>query len=278
MTRDAGEALHVEHLLHSDAPAAISNHIIATSSTAAKVVLCRWMVHVIHQLLCKTIQLIFWPGYRRRLLIVLIRPTVPWSGLTVVHSSFGHRHLIDSSRPIVCLGVHVLTLRVGMRRVPARLCLWRGAGHGLARRRRRVSLLRLPAGLGVCNGLRGFDLDAEARSRRSGRGGVGGRDRLRVGFWGGGLRGVVVMLMWGGVMRGGRGMVLRLGLRGVAHGGTAHWRGASVVRGLVVITWDVFAIRHIVVKLCAGVMWVTVQIRQHICERINICINFRVIM
>lgn len=273
MACDAGEALHVEHLLHSDAPAAISNNVIPTSSTAAKVVLCRRMVHIIHQLLCKTIQLIFWPGYRRRL-VVLIRPTLPWPGLAVVHSSFGHGHLIDSPRPILRVGVHVLTLRVGVRRVPARLCLWRGAGQRLARRRRRVRLLRLSAGLRVRNGLRGFDLDAEARSGRSGCGGVGGRDRLWVRFWGGGLGGVVLVLMWGGVMRGGRGMVLSLGLRGVTHGGTAQGRRASMVRRLVVITWDVLAIRHIVVKLCAGVMWVTVQIRQHISERVNICINF----
>lgn len=73
-------------------------------------------------------------------------------------------------------------------------------------------------------------------------------------------------------------MVLSLGLRSVAHGGTAQRRGSGVVRRLVVITRDVLAIRHIVIELCAGIVRVTVQIGEHVCERINICVYFRVIM
>lgn len=276
VARDAGEALHVKHLLHGDASAAVSDYIVPTSSTATKVILCRWMVHIIYQLLCKAIQLIFWSGYCR-CLIILIWPTLPLSGLAIVHSSFSHRHLTDSPRSVHRLALHVLSLRVGMRRIPARshLRLRRWAGHGLTRRRGRVSLLRLSAGLGVSNGLSGFNLDTEARSRRSGGSGVGGRDRLGVRFrGGGGLGGVVVLLVWGGVMRGGRGMVLRLGLRGVTLGGAAQGRGTSMVCGLVVITWDVLCVRHVVIELSARVMWVAVQISEHICKRINICINF----
>lgn len=246
---DAGEALHVEHLLHSDAAAAISDYIVPASSTAAEVVLCWWMVHIVHQLLCKAIQLIFWSRYCRRL-IILIWPALPRSGLTVIHSSLRHRHRTHSpSRSVPRFSVRVLSLRVGMRRIPARsrLRLGRWAGHRLSRRRGRVSLLRLPAGLGVGDGLSGFDLDAEARSRRSGGCGVGGRDGLGVRFrGGGGLGGVVVLL----VMRRGSGMVLRLRLRGV----TAQGRGASVVRGLVVVAWEVLCVRHVVVELCACVM------------------------
>lgn len=32
---DAGETLHVEHLLHSDAAAAVTHHVVATAGAAA---------------------------------------------------------------------------------------------------------------------------------------------------------------------------------------------------------------------------------------------------
>lgn len=38
MAGDAGETLHVEHLLHGDAAAAVSDHVLTTASAAP----CEW--------------------------------------------------------------------------------------------------------------------------------------------------------------------------------------------------------------------------------------------
>lgn len=89
-------------------------------------------------------------------------------------------------------------------------------------RRRGVSLLGLSTSLGVGDRLGCFDLDAEPRASRGGRGGIGGRDGLGVGF---GHLGVGVVWL-GGVLgnlvgiTGVRGcwMVLGLGVGGVTHG------------------------------------------------------------
>lgn len=110
----------------------------------------------------------------------------------------------------------------------------------LARRGRGVGLFSLPPCLRVGDGLRRLDLDAEPGPGGSRGGGVGGRDGLRVGL--GGRRGVVVLLVGGGVLRrlvlvgvGGCWVVLALGMRGVAHGWPALRRGCALVRRLVMI-------------------------------------------
>lgn len=133
----------------------------------------------------------------------LIHWTLRW--LTIFHPSPGHRTRVHpSSRagaaPLESrLRVHLLSL---MRRVPtlqACLSLRRGAWDVLARRRGRVGLLSLPSRLGVGDGLRRLDLDAEPGPGGSGGCGVGGWDGLRVGLWARG--GVVVLLVGGGVLR-----------------------------------------------------------------------------
>lgn len=88
-----------------------------------------------------------------------------------------------------------------MRRVPslqASLGVRGRARHVLARRRRGVGLLGLPARLRVGDGLRRLHLDAEPGPSGGGGCGVGGGDGLGVGLRGG--RGVVVLLVGGGVL------------------------------------------------------------------------------
>lgn len=108
-----------------------------------------------------------------------------------------------------------------MRRVPtlqARLGVRGRTGHVLARRRGGVGLLGLPARLRVGDGLRRLDLDAEPGPGGGGGSGVGGGDGLGVRLRG--RRGVVVLLVGGGVLGG-------LGLAGV--------RGHGMVLPLVVV-------------------------------------------
>lgn len=45
VTGDAGEALHVEHLLHGDAAAAVANHIVPTAGAAT--CSCAAQVHMV---------------------------------------------------------------------------------------------------------------------------------------------------------------------------------------------------------------------------------------
>lgn len=192
----------------------------------------------------------------------LIRRTLcsPWSCLIIFHPSLGQWKLVNSSSrswaaPLVPrLRVHLLSL---MRRVPAlRTCLslGRGAWHVLARRGWGVRLLGLSPRLRVGDRLRRLDLDAEPGPGGSRGCGVGGWDGLRVGLRGGG--GVVVLLVGGGILRWlvltgvrGRWVVLALGMRGVTHGWPTLRRGCVLVCRLVMIPWEVFVVRHIVVQL-----------------------------
>lgn len=61
VTDDAGEAVHVEDLIHGGASCPFSNHVLPTASTAAKVLIRRGIFHVIQHLLGQVLQLIFWP-------------------------------------------------------------------------------------------------------------------------------------------------------------------------------------------------------------------------
>lgn len=184
----------------------------------------------------------------------------PRPGLVILHPSLGQLNLVNSpsgsgAAPLVPhLRVHLLSL---MWRVPAlRICLrlGRGARHVLARRGRGVRLFCLSPGLRVGDGLCRLDLDAEPGPGGSRGRGVRGRDGLRVGLRVGG--GVVVLLVGGGVLRwlvltGVRGhrVVLALGMRGVAHGWPTLRRGLALVCRFVMIPWEVFVVRHIVVQL-----------------------------
>lgn len=60
----AGEALHVEDLVHGCAASAFPNNILPTASTAAKVVIRGRILHVIQHFLCQMFQLIFRPEGR----------------------------------------------------------------------------------------------------------------------------------------------------------------------------------------------------------------------
>ena len=180
--------------------------------------------------------------------------------LVILHPSLGQLDLVNSpswsgAAPLVPhLRVHLLSL---MRRVPAlriRLRLGRGARHMLARGGGGGCLLRRWHRLSVGYRLCRLDLDAEPGPGGSRRRGVRGRDGLRVGLRVGG--GVVVLLVGGGGLRWlvragrtGHGAVLALGMRGVAHGWPALRRGWALVCRFVMIPWEVFVVRHIVVQL-----------------------------
>lgn len=60
ITDNAGEAIHVEDLIHGSTSCSFSNDIFPTAGTAAKVVLSRWVLHVIQHLLGQVLELIFW--------------------------------------------------------------------------------------------------------------------------------------------------------------------------------------------------------------------------
>lgn len=51
ITDDAGEAIHVEDLIHGGASCSFSNYIFPTAGTAAKVIISGWIFHVIQHLL-----------------------------------------------------------------------------------------------------------------------------------------------------------------------------------------------------------------------------------
>lgn len=61
VTDDAGEAIHVEDLIHGSASCPFPNHVLPTASTAAKVLIRRRVFHVIQHLLGQVLELIFWP-------------------------------------------------------------------------------------------------------------------------------------------------------------------------------------------------------------------------
>lgn len=51
VTDDAGKAIHVEDLVHGCASSSFPNDVFPTASTAAKVLVSRWIFHVIQHLL-----------------------------------------------------------------------------------------------------------------------------------------------------------------------------------------------------------------------------------
>lgn len=180
----------------------------------------------------------------------------------------------------------------------------RGTWHVLARRRRGVGLLSLPPRLRVGNWLCCLDLYAKPGPGGSGGSGVGGWDRLGVRL--GGWR-VIVLLVGGEVLRrltrvGRCLMILALGMRRVVCGWSTLRTGYALVCRLVLIPWEVFVVRHIVVQLrgvrklntdddnnkhklktntsvylCAGVLWVAVHISEHTGEGVDFRVNFGVI-
>lgn len=58
-TDDAGKTFHVEDLIHGSASCAFSNYIIPTASTAAKILIRRWIFHIIQHLFGQLLKLIF---------------------------------------------------------------------------------------------------------------------------------------------------------------------------------------------------------------------------
>lgn len=56
----AGEAIHVKDLVHGSASRPFSNDVFPTAGTAAKVIISRWIFHVIQHLLGQVFELIFW--------------------------------------------------------------------------------------------------------------------------------------------------------------------------------------------------------------------------
>lgn len=69
VTDHAGEAIHMEDLVHGGASRSFSNYVFPTAGTAAKVIISRWIFHVIQHLLGQVFELIFWAerwGNRRR--------------------------------------------------------------------------------------------------------------------------------------------------------------------------------------------------------------------
>lgn len=244
----------------------------------------------------------------------------PWPCLTVFHASLGQWTLVYScsrswAAPLVArLRVHLLSLMLRVPTLWTCLSLGRGAWHMLTGRGRGVGLFRLSPRLRVGNWLCCLDLDAEPGPGGGWGCGVGGWDWLRVGLRG--WRWGVVVLVGGGVLRrlvltgvGGHWVVLALGMRGVAHGWPTLRRHWALVCRLVMIPWEVFVVRHIVVQLwgggggseryrwqssankmnrklswqltaylCAGVLWVAVQVSQHTGEGVDISIDFGVIV
>lgn len=68
-TDHAGEAIHMEDLIHGGASCSFSNYVFPTVGTAAKIIIGRWVFHVIQHLLGQVFELIFWAerwGNRRR--------------------------------------------------------------------------------------------------------------------------------------------------------------------------------------------------------------------
>lgn len=61
VTDDAGEAIHMEDLIHGGASCPFPNHVFPTASTAAKILISRGIFHVIQHLLGQVLKLIFWP-------------------------------------------------------------------------------------------------------------------------------------------------------------------------------------------------------------------------
>lgn len=64
VTGHAGEALNVEHLVHSCASCTFSYNVFPTARTATKILFGRRVLHVIQHLLSKSIQLILRPQNR----------------------------------------------------------------------------------------------------------------------------------------------------------------------------------------------------------------------
>lgn len=60
VTDDAGEAIHVEDLIHGGTSCSFSNYIFPTAGTAAKVIIRGRIFHVIQHLLGQVFELIFW--------------------------------------------------------------------------------------------------------------------------------------------------------------------------------------------------------------------------
>jgi hypothetical protein len=57
---DAGETIHMEDLIHGGAACTFANYIFSTASTATKVLISRWIFHVIQHLFGQVFKLIFW--------------------------------------------------------------------------------------------------------------------------------------------------------------------------------------------------------------------------
>lgn len=56
---DTGETIHVEHLIHGSASCTFPNYIFPTTSTATKILISRWILHVIQHLFGQVLKLVF---------------------------------------------------------------------------------------------------------------------------------------------------------------------------------------------------------------------------